>query len=86
MVGKALPLLLGFAWKKMHTDKAETYSSHSFLEKQYTSRDLSVFDFSIEGVVCLVSLTVTESGVERSTTLPLSLVKLPNDFSGKVVE
>ncbi|GJR65549.1 hypothetical protein Tco_0011614 [Tanacetum coccineum] len=41
---KALPLLLDLLWKKMHTDKVEPYSSHSFLEKQYTSYDLRSYD------------------------------------------
>ncbi|GJS67527.1 hypothetical protein Tco_0682091 [Tanacetum coccineum] len=44
MVGKALPLLLGSAWKEMHTDKAEPCSSHSFFEKQYTFHDLRLYD------------------------------------------
>ncbi|GJY69797.1 hypothetical protein Tco_0472779 [Tanacetum coccineum] len=44
MVGKALSLLSGSAWKKMHTDKVEPYSSYSFLEKQYTSHDLRSYD------------------------------------------
>nr|GEU46559.1 hypothetical protein [Tanacetum cinerariifolium] len=39
---EAFPLLSGSAWRKMHTDKAEPYSSHSFLERQYTSHDLRV--------------------------------------------
>ncbi|GKD36670.1 hypothetical protein Tco_1252179 [Tanacetum coccineum] len=46
MVGKALPLLSGSAWKEMHIDKAEP---------------LSLTSVGTEGVVCLDSLTVTVS-------------------------
>ncbi|GKE05459.1 hypothetical protein Tco_1397477 [Tanacetum coccineum] len=44
MVGKALPLLSGSAWKEMHIDKAEPCSSHFVLVKQYTSHDLRSYD------------------------------------------
>nr|GEU47435.1 retrovirus-related Pol polyprotein from transposon TNT 1-94 [Tanacetum cinerariifolium] len=71
--GKALPLLSGSSWKEMHTDKAEPFSFYSFLGKQYTFPYLS-------------QIPLLESGFGRSMSLPLSLVKLLEDFLREMEE
>nr|GEU54490.1 hypothetical protein [Tanacetum cinerariifolium] len=75
--------ILGSNWKEMHTDKAEPCSSHFFLWKQHTFHDLRSYDppFCISCSRESYSNHQLSDWIESSMALPLSMVKLPEDFS-----